>query len=574
MTTSSKVMTKQRGLDPGSVERRFTSPLHDERIAAILGIALGLSFTICFATGLWSHLVQHPPSWFTPPARPAGLYRFTQGLHVATGLATIPLLLAKLWVVYPKLFTWPPFNSIAMLLERFMLLPLIGGGLFLVFTGLANINLWYPWPFSFPTAHYWVAWVTIGALVVHMGAKLGTTRHTLRRPERTDVDAPERGAAANDRPELAGLRDDAAARRAFLATVLAGAAAVTVFTVGQTLAPLRELALLAPRRPDTGPQGFPVNRTARTAGVISAAQSPDYRLVVSGNVKRPLQLTREDLLAMPQHEATLPIACVEGWSASRQWSGVPVRDVLARAGAREGASVTVVSLQRRRAYRRSELSPPQARDPRHAARAGCRRGNAAPRPRVSRPAHRAEPARSSADEVGHADRRTMTDPSDAPREHGPAFWIAFVVGSGIMAFGVRGMLTNAAAADPATVFGWIVGGDLLHDFFLVPLVLITGAVLVRIVPEPWRTPVRAGLISSALLVAIAWPALRGYGRVRVPDNHSVQPLDYGTAVFTVLAVVWLGVACCWCCVRFVRRSGRRSRAAMPTGSPTRRPRSL
>ena len=39
-----------------------------------------------------------------------------------------------------------------------------------------------------------------------------------------------------------------------------------------------------------------------------------------------------------------------------------MRDVLARAGAREGASVTVVSLQRRRAYRRSELSPPQARD--------------------------------------------------------------------------------------------------------------------------------------------------------------------------------------------------------------------
>ena len=120
----------------------------------------------------------------------------------------------------------------------------------------------------------------------------------------------------------------------------------------------------------------------------------------------------------------------------------------------------------------------------------------------------------------------MSDQNDAPREHGPAFWIAFVVGSGIMAFGVRGILTNAAASDPATVFGWIVGGDLLHDFFLVPLVLIAGAVLARIVPEPWRTPVRAGLISSALVVAIAWPALRGYGRARVPDNTSVQPLDY------------------------------------------------
>ena len=284
MTTSSTAVTKQRGLDPASIGRRFTSPLHDERIAAILGIALGLTFTICFATGLWSHLVQHPPSWFTPPARPAGLYRLTQGLHVATGLATIPLLLAKLWVVYPKLFAWPPFGSIAMLLERLMLLPLIGGGLFLVFTGLANINLWYPWPFSFPTAHYWVAWITIGALVVHIGAKIGTTRHALRRPDRADVDDPERGDVANERSHPTELRDDAVARRAFLGTVFAGAAAVTLFTVGQTVAPLRKLALLAPRRPDIGPQGFPVNRTARTAGVIDAAQSPDYRLVVSGNV--------------------------------------------------------------------------------------------------------------------------------------------------------------------------------------------------------------------------------------------------------------------------------------------------
>jgi len=56
-------------------EQRFTSPLHETRIAAILGIALGVSFTICFLTGLLSHLIQHPPSWFHLPARPAGLYR-------------------------------------------------------------------------------------------------------------------------------------------------------------------------------------------------------------------------------------------------------------------------------------------------------------------------------------------------------------------------------------------------------------------------------------------------------------------------------------------------------------------
>ncbi len=79
------------------VSGRYQSSLHDTRVAATLGIALGVSFTICFATGLLSHLIQYPPAWFGWPARPAGAYRVTQGLHVATGMATIPLLIAFLF---------------------------------------------------------------------------------------------------------------------------------------------------------------------------------------------------------------------------------------------------------------------------------------------------------------------------------------------------------------------------------------------------------------------------------------------------------------------------------------------
>jgi hypothetical protein len=75
---------------------RYGSDLHEVRSAAWLGVALGAAFGVCFATGVWSHLAQHPPGWFTYPVRPAGLYRITQGVHVATGTAAIPLLLAKL----------------------------------------------------------------------------------------------------------------------------------------------------------------------------------------------------------------------------------------------------------------------------------------------------------------------------------------------------------------------------------------------------------------------------------------------------------------------------------------------
>ncbi|HMG28415.1 MAG TPA: molybdopterin-dependent oxidoreductase [Acidimicrobiia bacterium] len=330
--------------------RVFTSEQHDERNAALLGIVLGVTFTVCFVTGVLSHLIQDPPSWFRWPSRPAGLYRVTQGVHVATGLASIPLLLAKLWVVFPKLFAWPPFRSVAHLVERLTIFPLVAGGVFELFSGLADTHLWYPWPFDFRSAHYWVAWITIGALVVHFGAKWAGTRAAL-----FDRTAPVVAAA----PASTSAFD----RRTFLATVFGAAGAVTLFTVGQTVAPLRKLALLAPRRPDTGPQGFPVNRTAATAGVIESARSRDYRLRVEGKVRRPLEFTRDELRALPQHEATLPIACVEGWSTSQRWRGVRVRDLLERAGAASDAEVRVHSLQRRRQYRHSDLNRWHAHDP-------------------------------------------------------------------------------------------------------------------------------------------------------------------------------------------------------------------
>ena len=111
-----------------NVERRFTSALHETRNAAVLGIALGVSFGTCFLTGLLSHLIQHPPSWFEWPSRPAGLYRITQGVHVTTGFASIPILLAKLWTVFPRFWTWPPFRNVAHAVERITLVPLVAGG--------------------------------------------------------------------------------------------------------------------------------------------------------------------------------------------------------------------------------------------------------------------------------------------------------------------------------------------------------------------------------------------------------------------------------------------------------------
>jgi DMSO/TMAO reductase YedYZ molybdopterin-dependent catalytic subunit len=324
--------------------KAFTSPLHSERVASRLGLALAVTFTTCFLTGLYSHFAQHPSFGFQLPARPAGLYRVTQSVHVASGLTSIPLLFAKLWSVYPQLLQWPPVRNVAHAIERIAIFPLVAGSVFMVFTGFANINLWYPWDFNFPVTHYRVAWITMGALVVHIGAKYSVTRAALRRPTQAIP-----AVAARD-------------RRDFLITAFGTSAIVTAFTVGETLRPLTPLALLAPRRPNVGVQGFPVNVTARDAGVIAAAQSPDYRLEVVGKVARSLSLSLDDLHTLEQHTATLPIQCVEGWSVSRRWTGVRVRDLLAIAGARPNARVRVESIQAGSTYATSDLDHAQAHD--------------------------------------------------------------------------------------------------------------------------------------------------------------------------------------------------------------------
>ena len=337
---------------------RFRSPLRDERLAAWLGAPLGVLFATCFVTGLFSHVQQHPLAWLPVPARPAGLYRVTQGVHVASGIACLPLLLAKLWVVWPRLLSYPPVRRVGDVVERAGVLALVGGGVFMVFSGIANIAQWYPWHFSFTATHYWIAWVTIGALVAHVGAKWAITRGTFRRG-RTSLDAadPVLGTAAE--PPHDGL-----SRRGFLTTVAAASGVLTLATVGQTLPVpgLRRLAVLAPRDPAVGPQGRPVNRSAANAGVIRAATSPAWKLTVDGHVPRPFTLTLAEIRALPAHQAVLPIACVEGWSYSAPWRGVRVRDLLAMAGAAGDAAVRVESLEHNSIYSVSFVDHFQAHD--------------------------------------------------------------------------------------------------------------------------------------------------------------------------------------------------------------------
>ena len=329
-------------------ERRQADPRHDKRTASWLGLALGVSFTVCFLTGLASHLLQHRPSWFAWPTRPVWLFRLTQGVHVFTGIVSVPLLLAKLWSVAHQLFDPPKVRPISGLVARVSLIPLVAGSLFLLVTGVLNIDYWYPFRFYFPPAHYAVAWLTVGALVVHVGANATTVRREL---------GPGGGGESSRAPA------DVRARRRFLGFVAASSATLLVSTVGETIGPLKRLALLAPRRPDVGPQGLPVNRSFAESRISPRRVDPaTWRLRVHGQVARPVELTLSQLEALPQRSAALPIACVEGWSAERTWTGVAVHDVLALAGVTGRPSAIVRSLERGSTYASSDLTADQVAD--------------------------------------------------------------------------------------------------------------------------------------------------------------------------------------------------------------------
>ncbi len=322
----------------------FRSPVHDQRVVARLGVYLGGAILILFVTGLVSHLHQHPVSWLPFGPEPAWAYRLNQGLHVAVGFASLPLVLAKLYTVYPQFFVRPPVTGWKHALERASVGVLVASTVFQVVTGILNVFKLYVFGFSFTTVHYATAWLAFGAALVHVGIKLPVVVRSLAAGAR-DLDAARPGPDSPPNGDTAdGTTGDGTTRRGFLGSVAVAALFVTALTVGQTVTPLRAIALLAPRDPLDGPQGLAVNKTARAARVEELATDPDWALELVGP-GGTTHLTRADLLAMSQHEAVLPIACVEGWSATARWTGVRIRDLATLSGGQPDDPVHVVSLQ-------------------------------------------------------------------------------------------------------------------------------------------------------------------------------------------------------------------------------------
>ena len=100
--------------------------------------------------------------------------------------------------------------------------------------------------------------------------------------------------------------------------------------------------------PGLSPLYTPLDRFYRidTALVVPDVDVDRWRLRVGGMVDRPFTLTYDELAAMPQVEADITLCCVSNDVGGRlvgtaRWLGVPLADLLERAGVQAGATQLV-----------------------------------------------------------------------------------------------------------------------------------------------------------------------------------------------------------------------------------------
>jgi hypothetical protein len=151
----------------------------------------------------------------------------------------------------------------------------------------------------------------------------------------------------------------------------------------------------------------------------------------------------------------------------------------------------------------------------------------------------------------------MTHPADdreLPPRAGPAFWVSAAAGWATIGYGLRGLWQHRLDTRPANLAKFAVGGALIHDLILAPLLLAVGVAIARIVPPRLRAIVQAALIVSGSLVLFAYPLVRGYAHAL--HNPSSLPHNYTANLAVVLAAVWVVAALAIVLRRPARGTGR------------------
>jgi hypothetical protein len=140
--------------------------------------------------------------------------------------------------------------------------------------------------------------------------------------------------------------------------------------------------------------------------------------------------------------------------------------------------------------------------------------------------------------------------------------VGLAVGLPVIAYGVRGLLVDADRTQPAELARWIVGAAVVNDALVVPLAMGAAWLARRMTPARAWPPMRSGLLATGVVLLVAWPFVRGYGRD--PTIPSLLDRNYAVGVAAAIGATWIAVAV-WIAVSIAlaivvgRRRGRRDR---------------
>jgi hypothetical protein len=139
---------------------------------------------------------------------------------------------------------------------------------------------------------------------------------------------------------------------------------------------------------------------------------------------------------------------------------------------------------------------------------------------------------------------------------GPVFWVGVVIGWALIALGVRGLLHDHVATNPAVVGRYILEAALILDLVVAPVACAAGLLVARLLKPPLRAIIGGGLVATVVISIYSYPFIRGYGRS--PNLPSALPLNYARGLIIVLAVIWVvvGALSVWAVRRAHRHDAR------------------
>ena len=306
----------------GAVPRRSVGVAGNTRLTSLVATTLLVLLVLQVASAVVFALLSYNVAALGGP-----VYDVVRPVHFLVGFLLMPLIAIKLGSTgyrFGRYYTrnrayheaGPPRP-----VPRLIAPILIASAVILFGSGVEMWSFRNQFGYAWTAIHNTSAFVFVVALSIHVIVHV----REANREAAADLAAVPVAGAGTDVAAQEPL-GGAVTRRALIG---GGLAVGAVLGVGASGFPVASWNFLQPLRPGSAPFDFPIMNYEGGAQQVDVAA---WRLRIGGAVARPVELTEEQLLALPSEEHTYAINCVDGWTAVRTWRGVPVATLLRMAG--------------------------------------------------------------------------------------------------------------------------------------------------------------------------------------------------------------------------------------------------